>query len=214
MSCPICNRRPAKRFCPAKGEKICEVCCGREREVTIDCPSDCRYLLAARRHQREHRKPLPREQAPYADLEFPESFVYDRWPVVGGLASVILGFQAQHRELNDRATVVALEALAETFRTLTSGIYYERQPDAPVSRALYGELARFIEEARKDQASRGVSQLKDPDVLKLLVVFLRIAKIESDGRPLSGGFIDFLRTKFVPQGEPAGAKEASRIIIP
>ena len=40
MSCPICEKRPPKRFCPAKGEKICAVCCGREREVTIDCPPD------------------------------------------------------------------------------------------------------------------------------------------------------------------------------
>ncbi len=49
MSCPICEKRKAARFCPAKGEKICAVCCGTEREVTIDCPSDCAYLLAAHR---------------------------------------------------------------------------------------------------------------------------------------------------------------------
>ena len=41
MSCPICEKRPAKRFCPAKGEKICAICCGEGREVTIDCPMDC-----------------------------------------------------------------------------------------------------------------------------------------------------------------------------
>jgi hypothetical protein len=28
--------REAERFCPAKVEKICAVCCGKEREVSID----------------------------------------------------------------------------------------------------------------------------------------------------------------------------------
>jgi cytidylate kinase len=28
MSCAICEKRPPKRFCPAKGEKICAICCG------------------------------------------------------------------------------------------------------------------------------------------------------------------------------------------
>ena len=57
MSCAICEKRPPKRYCPAKGEKICAICCGREREVTIDCPSDCPHLTAAHRYEAEHRKP-------------------------------------------------------------------------------------------------------------------------------------------------------------
>ena len=35
MSCPICEKRKASRFCPAKAEKICAVCCGTEREVYV-----------------------------------------------------------------------------------------------------------------------------------------------------------------------------------
>src|SRR3989442_2247168 len=45
VSCPIFEKRKPGRFCPAKGEKICAVCCGTEREVTLDCPADCAYLL-------------------------------------------------------------------------------------------------------------------------------------------------------------------------
>ena len=48
MACPICQKRKAKRFCPGKDESICPVCCGTEREVTIDCPGDCPYLVASR----------------------------------------------------------------------------------------------------------------------------------------------------------------------
>jgi len=59
VSCPICEKRKAARFCPAKGEKICAVCCGIEREVTIDCPSDCSYLVAAHRYENDHQHHIP-----------------------------------------------------------------------------------------------------------------------------------------------------------
>ncbi|MFQ5818139.1 MAG: hypothetical protein ACE5H2_09340, partial [Terriglobia bacterium] len=70
-SCPICQTRRAKRFCPGlstsrwagpatgeagTGESICAPCCGAEREVTIDCPSTCSYLIAARRYEARLRQ--------------------------------------------------------------------------------------------------------------------------------------------------------------
>ena len=82
MACPICQKRPPKRFCPALGEKICPICCGKEREVTIDCPLDCSYLIAAHRYEAEHRKPLSPDEFPYREIEFPPDFVYEHWPVV------------------------------------------------------------------------------------------------------------------------------------
>ena len=48
MVCPICNKRKVKRLCPARAESICSICCGEQREVTIDCPTDCVYLVASR----------------------------------------------------------------------------------------------------------------------------------------------------------------------
>ena len=46
MRCPICQTRPAKRQCPARGDMICAVCCGTKRLVEIRCPSDCGYLAS------------------------------------------------------------------------------------------------------------------------------------------------------------------------
>src|SRR5271155_4348145 len=138
MSCAICGKRPPKRFCPAKGEKICAICCGEGREVTIDCPPDCSYLIAAHRYEAEHRKPIPAEEFPYRDVDFPADFLYERWPVVAALTTAILNFQIENRELTDASAYSALEALAETFRTLETGILYERPPGAPLARALYG----------------------------------------------------------------------------
>jgi hypothetical protein len=213
MSCPICEKRPPKRFCPAKGEKICAVCCGREREVSIDCPPDCPHLIAAHRYEAEHRKPLSADEIPYRDVAVPVDFVYEHWPVIGGLATTILRSQLQNRDLNDVAATAAIEALAETYRTLGTGIYYERPPEAPLAHALYGQLAQFLQEFRKTEAERaGFPTLKDSDIFHLLVFLLRLAKQETNARPRSRAFLDFLRQRFPLPAQ--AAKEAPRIIVP
>ena len=213
MACPICEKRPPKRFCPAKGEKICAICCGQEREVTIDCLLDCTYLIAAHRYEADHRKPVPVEEFAYPDLEVAPDFVYRHWPVIDGLAHAILAFQARDKNLSDPAAMQAIEALAETFRTLGTGIYYERPPEGPESRSLYTHLAEFFSALRKNQGSQqGVAGLKDSDVFHLLVFLLRAAKHETNGRPRSRAFLGFLVEKFPLPAE--SAPEPQRIIVP
>jgi hypothetical protein len=212
MACPICGKRPPKRFCPAVGEKICAICCGSGREVTIDCPPDCSYLIAAHKYEAEHRTPLSAADFPYKDVQFPVEFVHERWPIVTGIAGTILLFQAEHRDTHDGAVRSAFEALAETYRTLGTGIFYERPPDAPVARSLYEHISRFLAEFRKREADRGaIRALKDADVFQLLVFMLRLLKQETNGRPLSRAFLGFLRERFPL---PAAEKESPRIIVP
>lgn len=214
MSCPICGKRPPKRFCPAKGEKICAICCGREREVTIDCPSGCPHLLAAHRYEAEHRQPLSAEEFPYRDIQFPVDFVYERWPVVTSIATTILVFQVQHKDVDDSAVYSALEALAEMYRTLGSGIYYERPPDAPLARALYAQIAQALQEFQGSEPLRSnFPRLKDSDIFQLLVFLLRVGKQESNGRPRSRAFLDFLRVRF-PLPADALPQDTPRIIVP
>jgi hypothetical protein len=213
MSCPICEKRPPKRLCPAKGGKICAVCCGREREVTIDCPPECPHLVAAHRYEAEHRKPLSLEEYPYPDIEFPKDFIHERWPVVTRLVAAILGFQAQNNDLNDGAVFIALEALAETYRILGTGIYYERPPEHPLSRALYAQIGEFLQEYRKQETNRiGFSSLKDSEIFHLLVFLLRVGRQEMSGRPRARTFLSFLCQRFpLPEG---ATKEGPRIIVP
>jgi hypothetical protein len=194
------------------GEKICAICCGEGREVTIDCPMDCPYLIAAHRWEAEHRKPIAREEFPYPDIEVPLEFVYERWHVVSGMATAILRFQIQNKELTDSSAFDALEALAETYRTLGSGIYYEKPPNAPIARALYGQLGQFLQDFRKEETNRsGFSSLKESDIFRLLVFLLRIAKQETNGRPRSRAFLGFLRARFpLPADE---IKEAPRVTL-
>ena len=213
MSCPICEKRKLKRFCPAKGEKICAICCGTEREVTIDCPSDCPYLLAARRYEVEHREPMSPDQVPYPDVEFSPDLLQERSAALSGLGRTLLDFAAENRSLNDAEALTALGALAETTRTLTTGIYFERPPDASAPRELYGRLANFLQEFKKQDAERtGFSTLKDTEVFYLLVFLLRIGRHETNGRPRSRAFLDFLRAQFPKAAE--AEREASRIVMP
>lgn len=213
MSCPICQKRKAARFCPAKGEKICAVCCGTEREVTIDCPADCGYLLAAHRYEDEHPRSIAPEEVPFPDVRFSPDLIHERRPVVSALGFAILKFAAQEKSLSDADALAALAALADTHRTLVSGIYYEKPPDAAMPRVLYAELAKAIQEMRQQEAARpGFAALKDSELFYLLVFLLRVGRSRTNGRPRSRKFLGFLRGQF-PQS-PEIAREESRIIAP
>src|SRR5271167_3804570 len=92
LSCAICEIRKEKRFCPAIHGRICPQCCGEQREVTLDCPSDCPYLLQARQQAREHataQKEQPGGQdreAMLPEIEIAEQFLYEREELILGIS--------------------------------------------------------------------------------------------------------------------------------
>jgi len=58
------------------------------------------------------------------------------------------------------------------------------------------ELREVIADYDEDGREMGDTHLRDSDALKALVVVLRLALDHCSGRPLSRGFLDFLRTEF------------------
>jgi hypothetical protein len=211
--CPICNKRRAERYCPAMGEKICAIDCGIEREVIIDCPSDCSYLVAAHRWEQSHPKPLAEGDVPFPDVSFPSDLIHTRQAQLSGLGYTILMYAADQRSLTDSDVFAAVQALAETRRTLLSGIYYEKPPDNPVAAGLYAALAKFIEDEKKHSAEHPeFPALKDMEIFHLLVFFLRFGRLRSNGRPRTRAFITFLRSTMPQEATPS--KEESRIILP
>jgi hypothetical protein len=212
LSCPMCEKRKATRFCPVKGEKICAVCCGTEREVTIDCPSDCSYLLAAHRYEDEHQRSLP-AGTPLLDEKIPQDIVYTHQQLMAALGFSIAKFCAVQPAAVDGDVLAAIQALAQTYKTLSSGIIYEKPPDAPLPRELYAALIALISEVKKQQAERsGAPALKDMDLFYLWVFLYRMGLLRTNGRPRSRRFIAFLRSQF-PQS-PELKREESRIIVP
>jgi hypothetical protein len=212
VSCPICEKRKAARFCPAKGEKICAVCCGTEREVTIDCPSDCSYLVAAHRYEDEHRRSLPAD-TPLLDEKIPQDILHTHQQLMAALAFSIAKFCAVQPAAVDADVLAAIQALAQTYKTLSTGIIYEKPPDAPLPRELYAALIAFISEVKRQQAERaGSAAVKEMDLFYLWVFLYRMGLLRTNGRPRSRRFIEFLRSQF-PQA-PELKREESRIIVP
>jgi len=212
VSCPICEKRKPARFCPAKGEKICAVCCGTEREVSIDCPADCSYLVSAHRYEDGHQRSLPAD-TPLLDDKIPQDIVHTHQQLMAALAFSIAKFCAVQPTAVDTDVLTAIEALAQTYKTLSSGIIYEKPPEAPLPRELYAALIAFLSEVKKQQAERANSAaLKDMDLFYLWVFLYRMGLLRTNGRPRSRRFIEFLRSQF-PQS-PELKREESRIIVP
>jgi hypothetical protein len=211
--CPICERRRAERYCPAKGEKICAIDCGTEREVTIDCPSHCAFLVAAHRWEQSHPKPLAEGDVPFPDVSFSSDLIHTRQAVLSGIGYTVVIYAADQRSLADSDIFAAVQALAETRRTLLAGIYYEKPPEIPVVAGLYAALAKSIEEEKKHSAEHPeFPPLKDTEIFHLLVFFLRFGRLRSNGRPRTRAFLSFLRSQ-IPT-EAGVAKEEPRIILP
>jgi len=213
MSCPICERRKPARFCPARGDTICSICCGIEREVTLDCPHDCIYLIRAREQEDEHRKPPPPAEMPFPEMELPTGVLDLNRALVAAMATTILALADEAPALSDADVAAALRPLGEAYRTLTAGLYYEKPPEGGPARELYGRLREAVQALRKDQLARAaLPVVKDSDALYITVFLARVLRARSNGRPRCRAFLDFLRAQF-PVAAPA-EKDAPRIIVP
>jgi hypothetical protein len=212
LNCPICEKRKAARYCPAKGEKICAVCCGTEREVTISCPPDCAYLVAAHRYEDEHKRALP-EDTPFLDERIPQDILHTHQQLMTALAFQTAKFASNEPATADPDVTASLAALAGTYKTLQSGLLYEKVPDIPVERDLYLTLSQFLTEIKQKAAESGNSAaLKDTAIFQVIVFLYRMGLVRSNGRPRSRRFIEFLRGQF-PQAQEL-KREEPRIIVP
>ena len=211
MSCPICQKRKSERFCPAKAEKICAVCCGTEREVSIDCPAGCAYLASAHRYEARQQRPL-RSDTPLLDERVRRESVEAHGPLLSALAFTIAKFSAAEASCKDPDVLEALRTLAETYKTLRSGIVYEQPPFVPVQRGLYEALSRFLEEVKQPGSHASFAPVKDGAIFDLLVFLYRMGLVQTNGRPRSRRFIEFLRSQF--PGAREGKREEPRIIVP
>ncbi len=126
MSCAICEKRRERRICPAVHGRICPQCCGEQREVTLDCPSDCVYLQQAR----EHEKPRPIKDLDQTELflqvEVGDQFLYEREHLLLGLSYALAKSARADRSLTDTDLIAALTSMAKTCETLVNyGLHYE-----------------------------------------------------------------------------------------
>ena len=218
MSCSICDLRKEKRFCLAVHGRICPQCCGEQREVTLECPSECPYLQQARLHEkgRDLTEAPPEEMFPAVRLK--EEFLEQHEPLIAGLLATLAKAARADRFLNDRQLIGGLANMARSRQTLiASGLVYEETLQNPAQQALVSTLGHLLEEFRDvEKQHLGYARLKDGDIFYALVFALRLAHVHTSGRPLSRAFVDFLQERF-PQGGDGthnAGDRGSRIIIP
>jgi hypothetical protein len=218
LSCAICSLRKEKRFCPAVHGRICPQCCGEQRELTLDCPSNCTYLQQARQHQESRQlEDVPAEEL-FSSIEISEQFLRDCEPLLMGVWHTLVWRYATDPKLTDREIIGALANMAKSYQTLLgSGLVYQEPMPGLTQQAIIEALGRLLEEFRAlEQKHLGYAALKDGDVLKALVFTLRLALMHSSGRPFSRRFLDYLREQFPDTQQLITNPEqaASRIIVP
>ncbi|MBV9086608.1 MAG: hypothetical protein JOY79_03920 [Acidobacteriaceae bacterium] len=218
MSCAICHVRKEKRFCPALHDRICPQCCGREREVTLDCPSTCEWLQQARRHERPRDLRSLTGEELFLNVDVRDSFIYEREPLMVGLTFALARAARADRTINDREIIAALTSMARSYQTLVeSGLVYETPTASLTQQAIAREVQKMIAEYRQTEEKHlGHATLKDGEVLQSLVFLVRMAQARTNGRPRSRAFVDFLLAQF-PERESqvvAPAEAASRLIVP
>ena len=212
VNCPICGKRKAARFCPAKGQQICAVCCGTGREATISCPADCPYLVAAHRYEDEHQRAVAAD-TPFIEERLPPDILRSQQQLMSLLAFQIAKFASSEPTATDPDVLAAVAALAATYKTLQSGLLYEKIPEIPAQRNLYLALTEFLKEIKQKAAESGnPGAIKDISVFHVAVFFYRMGTLRSNGRPRSRRFIEFLRGQF-PEAQES-EREEPRIIVP
>ena len=218
MACAICNERKEKRFCPAVHGRICAQCCGEQREVTLDCPSECRYLQQAREHEKPRAAGAVDRESLFPQIEISEQFLYEREHLILGLSFALAKSARANRDLMDRDLIAALTSLATSYQTLVNSSLIYETPTANVAhQAIAAEIEAMVKEFRAaEQKHMGYTKLRDSDVLNTLVFLLRMGVGRTSGRPKSRAFVDFLFAQFPEKQSAIAAPEeaGSRIIVP
>jgi len=218
VACPICNLRKEKRFCPAIHGRICAQCCGEQREVTLECPSDCPYLIQAREHEKPRSAGEIDPAGLFLQIEVSDQFMYEKEHLLMGLTFALAKAARGDNTLHDQDLIRALSALAESYeRRANSGLHYEQPVTGDAQRRIVAEVETMVKEYREaEQKHTGYSTLRDSDVLKALVFLLRLAHGRTSSRPKSRAFVEFLFAQF-PEKESAvltPQDAGSRIILP
>ncbi len=206
MMCPLCQKRPTKRDCPALGREICPTCCATKRLVEISCPADCRHLEAAQRHpaavvKRQIDRDVTVLMATTGRLSEQQLQLFFL------VQSIILGYQPDGLvRVVDTDVAQAAGALANSLETSSRGVIYEEATPSLVAEALRKEIRTLVDEITKNGGSRA-----EREVATVLRGIERGANHQG-GQVDEGptGYLELVR-RVLHQGAPA-RPEPSRII--
>jgi hypothetical protein len=187
------------------------LCCGAEREVTVDCPLDCEFLREGRRHEKAPERNVA--EFPNRDIQVPEKLLRANEQLLTFLSLNIFHTAMQVPGVVDSDVLEALDGLIRTYRTLQSGVYYESRPNNPLAGSIYGAVQGALAEYRnREQQELGMTKTRDADVLGLLVFLQHFALYRDNRRRRGRAFLDALREFHPPEPESSGSSPSSVIL--
>ena len=149
--------------------------------------------MASRKYDAE-RGQTDRSKIPFSDAQISQGFAEAHTPLMIALLSCIGRFSREHRPVVDTDVVESLKALAESYRTLSSGLYYEKPPDYLYQRELYQQLKTALEEFQQVETQRqGLTSTRNSDIRDALIYLTQLGAIRSNGRPKGRAFLDMVR---------------------
>lgn len=224
VNCAICGIRKPRRYCPGVSGQICSICCGTEREQSVDCPITCEYLREAHKHERP--APLDPASLPNQDIRVPESFVAQHEWLLMLLASSVAAGALKGTSISgatDFDIREGLESLVATYRSLQSGILYEAKLANPFAASIQNSVQTLVEDirTRMTAAAQGAEvatppmTLPDSTILALLVFLQRLEYSYNNGRKRSRAFLDFLMQFHTPapNGEETVEPQEPMVIL-
>jgi len=172
---------------------ICTVCCGTEREQSVNCPLRCEYLQQA--HQFEtHAEP---ENVPNLDIDITESFIEEHEFLIVLLSAPIAKLVEQEPAITDHDMREALAALVNSARSLQSGIVYDQVPTNPYAAMVCDAMRSELESLRRRAAEADEeATITDKQVLGVYAFLQRLEYSWNNGRRKSKAFLDLVTAPF------------------
>lgn len=161
MTCPECQKRPAKRACPALHRDICAVCCATKRRVEIACPEDCAHLDRALRHPSATvKRQLDRDVA--LVMATMGRLSEEQLQVFFLIQSVVLAHKpAGLGRLADSDLALAAGALAGSLETASRGVIFEEPTASIVAESLRKEMKALVDDLVTGGGSRAERQVAE-----------------------------------------------------
>ena len=209
MICPLCEKRPAKRACPALRQDICTVCCATKRLVEIRCTENCRYLESAQRHpaaviKRQIDADVTILMATIGRLSEQQLQLFFL------LQSMVLSYKPEGlSRLTDPDVALAAGALAGSLETASKGLIFEESTGSVVAEGLRRAVKPLIDEVTKNGGPR-----VEAEVAFVLRGLERAAKHEGGHIPAGDtSYLDLVARVF-QQGPKAQEPSKPLIVMP
>ena len=138
--CAKCQKRKAKRECPALGKSLCSLCCGQLRQKELHCPPACPFLEKHESYQEQ--RTIDRQQSSLAErLQKEEDILKDErmaW-LAFHIEAPLKDYAERETSLTDKNALLALEYAREKLESGKGFIIFdgrERRPTNPLGEAI------------------------------------------------------------------------------